>query len=312
MFRKLLPARFKAYVLREHQRLMRGNLPWLVPSLMQFAHYWPHERLAESYTLSSNAIQGESLQGSPFPVPPPTLWAGYGSTPEVYVTSGKDDVAKMRELCLQSGAPLEAAGRILELGCAGGRMIRWLADLSDSCEIWGADIWASAVIWCKQNLSPPFHFVTTTVCPHLPFEDHYFGCIYAGSVFTHIDDLVDAWFLELRRVLRPGGRLYFTINDRSVIPIFEGKQSEEEAERWSARNEGKEHWHKAMNFFASNVEVQRFKRKEVDMVALGRSVSSYVFWDVDFLCKRQQPFFRVLSITEKAYGHQTGVLLERV
>jgi len=218
----------------------------------------------------------------------------------------------MRELCLQSGAPLEAAGRILELGCAGGRMIRWLADLSDSCEIWGADIWASAVIWCKQNLSPPFHFVTTTVCPHLPFEDHYFGCIYAGSVFTHIDDLVDAWFLELRRVLRPGGRLYFTINDRSVIPIFEGKQSEEEAERWSARNEGKEHWHKAMNFFASNVEVQRFKRKEVDMVALGRSVSSYVFWDVDFLCKRQQPFFRVLSITEKAYGHQTGVLLERV
>jgi SAM-dependent methyltransferase len=292
---------------------MRGNLPWLVPSLMQFAHFWPHEPLSDYYTLPSNAVQGESLQGFPFPVPPPTLWANYGSTPEDYLKSGKDDVEKMREICVQSGAPLEAAGRILEFGCAGGRMIRWLGDLSDSCEVWGADIWASAIIWCKQYLSPPFHFVTTTVCPHLPFEDRYFGFIYAGSVFTNMADLVDTWFLELRRVLRPGGRLYFTIHDRSTLSIFEGKQSEEEDERWSSRvGGGKEQWHNVMKFFPSHAEVQRFKRKEVDMVTLGRSVAAHVLWDVDFLCKRQQPFFRVLSITEKAYGPQTGVLLERV
>lgn len=29
----------------------------------------------------------------------------------------------------------------------------------------------------------------------LKFADGYFDVIYGGSVFTHIDDLADAWFL---------------------------------------------------------------------------------------------------------------------
>jgi ubiquinone/menaquinone biosynthesis C-methylase UbiE len=46
-----------------------------------------------------------------------------------------------------------------------------------------------------------------TILPHLPFEDRSFDVVYAGSVFTHIDDLAQTWFLELRRVLHAGGML---------------------------------------------------------------------------------------------------------
>ena len=152
---KLLPARFKSYLKREHRWLIRDSLPKLAPSLMQFAHLLPHQPSSDSYTLPSNAYQGESLEGVRFIVPPPTLWVSYGRTPEEYLESGKEDVEKMQEIYARSGAPLEAAGRILELGCAGGRMIRWLDNLADSCEIWGADIWATAIIWCQQNLSRP-------------------------------------------------------------------------------------------------------------------------------------------------------------
>ena len=109
-------------------------------------------------------------------------------------------------------------------------MLRWLHDVSDSCEIWGTEIrFRAGSLGVKQYLSPPFHFATTTTSPHLPFEDRYFGLIYAGSVFTHIDDLADAWFLELRRALRPGGRLFITVHDRGhhrPVPESEGHQDQ--------------------------------------------------------------------------------------
>jgi ubiquinone/menaquinone biosynthesis C-methylase UbiE len=121
----------------------------------------------------------------------------YGVSAEDYLESGRCDVAKMREILHQAGFPIERTERVLEFGCAAGRMIRWLDDIAPSREIWGVDIWASAMLWCKEHLTPPFYFATTTISPHLPFEDRYFDFIYAGSIFTHIEDLIDAWFLEL-------------------------------------------------------------------------------------------------------------------
>ena len=59
--------------------------------------------------------------------------------------------------------------------------------------------------------------------PHLPFEDRSFGLVYCGSLFTHIDDLAEAWLAELHRVLRPGGRLYFSIHDQHSVRILEGE-----------------------------------------------------------------------------------------
>src|SRR5207244_2674608 len=55
--------------------------------------------------------------------------------------------------------------------------------------------------------------------PPLAFEDRYFDFIYAGSVFTHIADLAEAWLMELRRIVRPGGRLYLTIQDERSIEL---------------------------------------------------------------------------------------------
>jgi len=45
----------------------------------------------------------------------------------------------------------------------------------------------------------------------LPFEDSSFDLVYCGSVFTHVSDLADAWFLELRRILRKGGYAYINL-----------------------------------------------------------------------------------------------------
>ena len=72
--------------------------------------------------------------------------------------------------------------------------------------------------------------------------------------------------------------------------------------------------HTLISFFYRTdlVKESELPKTWADMVTISRSSTSNVLWDADFLCKRQEPFFRVISMTEKAYGHQTGVLLERV
>jgi ubiquinone/menaquinone biosynthesis C-methylase UbiE len=99
-------------------------------------------------------------------------------------------------------------------------MIRHFAAEAREAEFWGADISAEHILWANRHLRPPFRFVTTTTLPHLPFADCYF-MIYAGSVFTHIADLAEAWLLEIRRVLAPGGRAYLTFHDSHTLNTAE-------------------------------------------------------------------------------------------
>jgi ubiquinone/menaquinone biosynthesis C-methylase UbiE len=197
----------------------------------------------------------------------------------------------MREILAASGYNFEPGGRVLELGCAGARMLRWLGDVADRCEIWGTDISAEHVYWCKQNLSPPFHFYITTTAPHLPFADNYFDLIYAGSVFTHIDDLADAWLLELRRVLKPGGRAYITIHDQDTIRVLSTEPHDLSKTLFCRRD-----------FFDNN---------DYDMFTIGRFMRSQVFYDIDYFKRTLDPFFECVSVTPEAYGFQTAVVLKK-
>jgi hypothetical protein len=49
--------------------------------------------------------------------------------------------------------------------------------------------------------------------------------VYALSVFTHLtEELQTAWRDELRRVLRPGGRLLVTTHGRAYLPRLESDE----------------------------------------------------------------------------------------
>jgi SAM-dependent methyltransferase len=217
----------------------------------------------------------------------------------------------MRRILGESGFPMEKAGKILEWGVAGGRLIRHLHDLTPETVIWGVDLWASAIRWCQEQLSPPFHFATTTVVPHLPFPDQTFDLIYAGSVFTHLDDLVEAWFLELQRTLKVEGRLYFTINDRHAAGIFEGAGTPEKRAQYIERVQGQQCWQDWIDFLHRSPEYLRFLKREAQMVTMGRPGICHVLWDVDYLKSRIGPGWKWHSATPEAYGHQTAILLER-
>jgi SAM-dependent methyltransferase len=148
--------------------------------------------------------------------------------------------------------------------------------------------------------------------PHLPFEDRSFDLVYCGSLFTHIDDLAEAWFLELHRILRSGGRLYFSINDRNAIGIFDGRGKPDSYPRFHERNGGKEVWDAFVAAYSQLPGYRGLRSGDAYMVTMGRSMHSNVMWDTEVLCRRLSYGYRSCSITPEGYGHQTTVLLERL
>jgi SAM-dependent methyltransferase len=342
MFRKVLPSGVRSQLGTEFRRLLSASLPEVLPEaaeqyltdlveksvaaavnqaihthlpgLLRQAFLTPvHELLPardgyfhhkpglyQTQLDDPEPCPGDEALG--LPIPPQELWAGYGSTTDYYLEGGKLDVQNMSAILHRASGDLREAGRILEFGCAAGRMLRWLHPLTRAaangppCEVWGVDITVEHMQWCKQYLSPPFHFATITLQPHLPFEDRYFGFIYAGSVFTHIADLEDAWFQELRRVLRPGGSLYVTIHDKHTIEILR-----------------RESWHGLAGYLRSLPDWDQVSQANFNVLTVAGNdwARRFTFHDVDFLCEQLKPFYRTLSVTPEAYGYQTALLLER-
>ena len=262
-------------------------------------------RGAQSYVLP-RGDRGEH-RGPRLPVPPQDLWLGYGATSEGYLASGKEDLEKLLVVARSSGFDLNDRARVLDFGCASGRMIRWLVDHTERGEVWGVDISGAHITWCQQNLSPPFRFATTTTFPHLPFEDNYFDLIYAASVFTHISDLAEAWLMELRRIARPGGRLVLTVHDKHTLklvfdPEWAGAHPDANSPGYV------DDYTRAM---LSSPESREILEQDFAVATIARGRGSQVFHDAAYLCQHWGSYLKVHSITPEAHGYQTAVLLEK-
>src|SRR4051812_47909008 len=122
-------------------RLQR-MLPDVAPDMQLVRQHYPHAHGAASFSRPT-ALGTVAVTGSDLPMPPPELWADYCTTSESWLDSGRLDVATMRRLLADTGAPVEAMSRVLEVGSATGRMIRWLEDVAAAgVEVWGVDIWS--------------------------------------------------------------------------------------------------------------------------------------------------------------------------
>lgn len=230
------------------------------------------------------------------PVAPSHLWLCFEGTEDVYLATGRADVDVMRSVLADTGFTFPAGSRVLDFGCGAGRMTRWLADVAERCEIWGADIQETHINWCQENLVPPFNFVTCTTLPHLPFEDRTFDLVFAAGVFTNLAELHDAWLLELRRVLKPGGRLYLTIHDRHSIDAMLAFR---EGERLRPLTE------------------LLIPFKEVLYASWGTliikagALSTHVFYDIDDIRRRWGRLFRIAAERQDAQLFLTALVLSK-
>jgi SAM-dependent methyltransferase len=248
----------------------------------------------DSYCLANVSVAQGDVCDFGWPMPPNNLRLGYGDDNESYLSLTDEHVRNMVAALDEASFSIGNASTILDFGCSNGRMMRRLPNHTSASDIWGVDISAPHLLWAKLNLSPPFNFVVNTYVPHLPFTDRRFDLIYAGSVFTHIDDLALSWFAELARVLTDDGRLYITIHDEHTIQVLEGKD-------W---------WLPKLLY--SHPDFLQFIENDYGMFAIQRSAFSHVFYRQEFFRKYVAGMFDVMGFHPGAYSqHQTGVVLKK-
>lgn len=255
--------------------------------------YYPYKFTSDFYIVNKNNTETTLKCEYDLPVPHKDLWLGYGDNIEEYL-NGKLQIEEMLKIAAKGGYNPENPGNILDFGCGAGRMIRWLKPYSNNKEIWGVDISSEHIIWANNNLNPPFNFAVNTIVPHLPFRDNYFDFIYAGSVFTHIDDLADSWFMELDRISSEKAYLYLTVQDRHTIDLLDTQYKD----KWLSR-------------YMKTFPKYESEKENFNVIVGGRGPDSQVFYDIDYLKKVLSNIFEFVSVNQEAYGYQTALLLRK-
>ena len=146
-------------------------------------------------------------RNEPVPLPPLELMMRVGARPEdplgSYLEIGRSMMAHVRRL-LPDERPLENA-RFLDFGCGAGRTLRLLLDIP-GISLTGCDIHEESIKWVRQHMPQVNAFVNDEL-PPLPIPDRSIDIVWAGSVFTHLDETWSAWILEMHRILDRGGVL---------------------------------------------------------------------------------------------------------
>jgi SAM-dependent methyltransferase len=103
-------------------------------------------------------------------------------------------------------------GRILDFGCGTGHLLKEL--LGRGLDCYGADSSDEAVARVNKDFSAfsNWHGAELTGRFTTSHPDHFFDLIVCLETLEHLPpDLTASLFRELRRILKPGGKLFFTV-----------------------------------------------------------------------------------------------------
>jgi len=142
---------------------------------------------------------------------------------EAFYQNGVVGATCIEEIIGSQGLDMNAFGDILDFGCGCGRVMRQWKKLKGA-KLHGIDYNPRLVKWCCSNL-PFAEFGVNKSRTHLTFADKTFDFIYSISVFTHLTESNQRfWMDELKRALRPGGYLLFTVHGISRLNDLSAEQ----------------------------------------------------------------------------------------
>jgi 2-polyprenyl-6-hydroxyphenyl methylase/3-demethylubiquinone-9 3-methyltransferase len=127
-----------------------------------------------------------------------SFWAGAPDDPEPW------EWERRRALLLGAARPGE---RVLDLGCGAGRFVRALAEAG--ADPVGVELAEAALERARGN-APGADLRLVDASGALPLEHRSIDLVWCSEVLEHVAD-VAGLLVEVRRVLRPGGRLLATV-----------------------------------------------------------------------------------------------------
>jgi len=156
---------------------------------------------------------GYRLAGNPDGIlVPPTRIFGANQVREIawFLHAGAMAFGAMKATLEKNGVDPGSFRSVLDFGCGCGRVIqRWKP--YPNATLHGTDLAPELIAWCQRRLARVASFGVNDLTPPLDHPDESFDFVYALSVFTHLDEPgQQLWIKEMRRILKPGGYLYFT------------------------------------------------------------------------------------------------------
>ena len=108
--------------------------------------------------------------------------------------------------------------RVLDLGSGTGAFTSWLARIG--ANPLGAEV-AEAAVRRARAAHPELEFRLVPIDGPLPLQDNEFDVVWATEVIEHVAD-TGRWLSEVRRVLKPGGRLLVTTPSHGRLRVALG------------------------------------------------------------------------------------------
>jgi glycosyltransferase involved in cell wall biosynthesis/SAM-dependent methyltransferase len=131
---------------------------------------------------------------------------------EDFASHGVDIV---RALAAALDQPLGSFRSWLDFGVGVGRLARMFKAFTGRYV--GVDVDLRAILWVRENL-PWVRAIHTIPGGRLPFPDSYFDMVASISVFSHLSEPDQTFYLsELHRVTQPGGSLVITVHGERAL-----------------------------------------------------------------------------------------------
>lgn len=147
------------------------------------------------------------------PLPSPQLIYLVAGTedPEWFLRSGALGAQCLVDTLARQGVQLASFSHILDFGCGVGRVLRHFNTFKGT-RFYGTDYNHMLIESCQQNLKFA-EFQVNTLDGRLTYPDKMFDLVYALSVFTHLSEKLQFfWLEELTRITKPGGYLFITLH----------------------------------------------------------------------------------------------------
>ncbi len=130
---------------------------------------------------------------------------------EEYFEGGEQSVKRIVEILRRIRPSLLVNSKILDYGCAHGRIVRQIPKFLKPSTLVGADVWDSGVKFCKEEFGViPFVISKENTISNLGIKFHI---IIAISVFSHLPPESFKFNLaELKNCLESNGLIFFTTN----------------------------------------------------------------------------------------------------
>jgi SAM-dependent methyltransferase len=149
----------------------------------------------------------------------PSRFNDYDRLAEGYAAENE---ASLANAYYERPAMLEFAGdvagrRILDAGCGSGPLFSALRDRG--AIVTGVDASAGMLELARRRLGDDADLRVVDLAGPLPFPDGAFDDVIASLVLHYLEDWGPT-LAELRRVLRPGGRLLVSVDHPFVIPLM--------------------------------------------------------------------------------------------